>query len=70
MSTLKFLFRAFLDLIAAIFIGAVLGLFAGNGIFNAWNSGMFVVWNSFDSPMKFTQIIDATPYEVLAESMY
>ena len=68
MQTIKFLFLAFLDLIAAIFIGTIAGFVIGMSFITLRESSLLKLWRQLDSPVKFTQIVDATAYVILAVS--
>jgi hypothetical protein len=66
--TIKFLFLAFLDFIAAIFIGTIAGFVIGMSFITFRESSLLKFWRQLDSPVKFTQIVDATAYAILAAS--
>ena len=68
MQTIKFLFLAFLDFIAAIFIGTIAGFVIGMSFITLRESSLLKLWRQLDSPVKFTQIVDATAYAILAAS--
>ena len=68
MQTVKFLFLAVRDLIAAIFIGAIISLVVVTVFQSMRSSSLFTLWKQLDSPVKFIRISDATAYEVLAIS--
>lgn len=68
MQTLRFLFLAFKDFVTSIFTGAFIGFVVGIGIISIQASDVFRSWQLLDSPVKFTQIVDATAYAILAES--
>ena len=45
-----------------------MGFVLGIGVSSIRASGVFTLWRLLDSPVKFTQIVDATAYEILAKS--